>query len=196
MAYKLQLDNITFSGFELPEELPLGGEQKLAVRQFPGGHKSVQVMGDFDDPIEWSGELWGQGALEKALALDEMRRAGKPLLLSWGPVARRVIVASFKFRPMNEYRVPYTIRLEVLPAQYSAGPADSLAAAAAPAASGASPSPVPSPRTYVVQPGDSLSKIAARLYGDASRWRDIYRANAGKIKNPNLIYPGQKLVIP
>jgi nucleoid-associated protein YgaU len=51
-------------------------------------------------------------------------------------------------------------------------------------------------RTYVVVKGDSLSKIAKQQYGDASKWHDIYHANADVIKNPDLIYPGQTLRLP
>jgi nucleoid-associated protein YgaU len=50
--------------------------------------------------------------------------------------------------------------------------------------------------SYVVKSGDNLSKIAKQLTGDSSNWRAIYNANKDIIKNPNLIYPGQKLVIP
>lgn len=50
--------------------------------------------------------------------------------------------------------------------------------------------------TYVVVKGDSLWKIAKKFYGDGSKWTKIYNANKDKIKNPNLIYPKQKLVIP
>jgi len=51
-------------------------------------------------------------------------------------------------------------------------------------------------KIYVVQPGDSLSKIAKREYGDASAWKAIFEANKDQIKNPDLIHPGQKLKIP
>src|SRR6185503_18227215 len=51
-------------------------------------------------------------------------------------------------------------------------------------------------RTYVVVNGDSLSKIAKREYGDASKWRTIYEANRDLIKDPDLIYPGQELKVP
>jgi nucleoid-associated protein YgaU len=50
--------------------------------------------------------------------------------------------------------------------------------------------------TYVVVAGDSLSKIAKRLYGDAAKWRQLYEVNRDQIKNPDLIHPGQKLKIP
>ena len=49
---------------------------------------------------------------------------------------------------------------------------------------------------YVVKSGDSLSKIAKKLYGDANKWRLIYEANTDQIKNPDLIHPGQILKIP
>jgi nucleoid-associated protein YgaU len=51
-------------------------------------------------------------------------------------------------------------------------------------------------RTYTVVSGDSLSKIAKHQYGDAAKWHAIYEANRDKIKNPDLIYPGQVLTIP
>ncbi|MEJ7642953.1 MAG: LysM peptidoglycan-binding domain-containing protein [Chryseolinea sp.] len=51
-------------------------------------------------------------------------------------------------------------------------------------------------REYVVKSGDSLSKIAKQYYGDASKWNKIFEANRDKIKNADLIQPGQKIIIP
>jgi len=51
-------------------------------------------------------------------------------------------------------------------------------------------------RTYTVVAGDSLSKIAKREYGDASKWHRIFEANRDKIENPDLIQPGQVLNLP
>jgi nucleoid-associated protein YgaU len=51
-------------------------------------------------------------------------------------------------------------------------------------------------RTYTVQAGDSLSKIAKREYGDASQWKKIHEANRDLIKDPDLIHPGQTLKLP
>jgi nucleoid-associated protein YgaU len=49
---------------------------------------------------------------------------------------------------------------------------------------------------YIVVPGDSLSAIAQRFLGNGNRWPEIYQKNKGVIgPNPNLIYPGQKLVL-
>ena len=49
---------------------------------------------------------------------------------------------------------------------------------------------------HVVQPGDTLWAIAKKYYGNGAQYTKIYNANKSIIKNPNLIYPGQKLVIP
>lgn len=51
-------------------------------------------------------------------------------------------------------------------------------------------------RSYTVKSGDSLSKIAKEVYGDASEWKKIHEANKAKIPNPDLIQPGQELQIP
>ncbi len=51
-------------------------------------------------------------------------------------------------------------------------------------------------KLYVVKKGDSLSLIAKREYGDANKWRRIFDANKDKIKDPDLIHPGQELKIP
>jgi LysM repeat protein len=49
-------------------------------------------------------------------------------------------------------------------------------------------------RYYTVVKGDTLWAIAKRYYGDGNRYPEIARAN--NIENPNLIYIGQKLLIP
>jgi nucleoid-associated protein YgaU len=52
------------------------------------------------------------------------------------------------------------------------------------------------PRTYTVQSGDTLRRIAQRMYGDEMQWRRIYEANRDKIANPDMIHVGQVFVVP
>ncbi|MBN8220092.1 MAG: DUF4398 domain-containing protein [Spirochaetes bacterium] len=51
---------------------------------------------------------------------------------------------------------------------------------------------------YIPENRDCLWKIAGykKIYNNARLWPKIYRANKGKIKNPDLIYPGQVFKIP
>jgi LysM repeat protein len=50
-------------------------------------------------------------------------------------------------------------------------------------------------KTYVVRPGDTLSKIAGARHVSGG-WNAIYRANTDQIDNPNLIRIGQRLRLP
>jgi len=49
---------------------------------------------------------------------------------------------------------------------------------------------------YTVVAGDSLSKIAKKLYGNAGKYNLIFEANKPLLKDPDKIYPGQVLRIP
>jgi nucleoid-associated protein YgaU len=52
------------------------------------------------------------------------------------------------------------------------------------------------PRTYTVQPGDTLSGIAQQQLGNASRWPEIFVLNRSTIQHPDRISPGQVLTLP
>lgn len=49
---------------------------------------------------------------------------------------------------------------------------------------------------HVVQRGESLSKIAKHYYGDPMKYKQLFSANTNILKNPDVIYPDQVLVIP
>jgi len=74
--------------------------------------------------------------------------------------------------------------------------------APAPAPVAAAPEPAPQPKavsndTYEVQRGDHLWGIASqpRIYGNPYAWPLIYKSNSAKIKDADLIYPGQNFDI-
>lgn len=51
-------------------------------------------------------------------------------------------------------------------------------------------------RTYTIQAGDTLWGIAKKFYGSGTEYKRLAQANRNQISNPNLIYPGQTIVIP
>lgn len=119
------------------------------------------------------------------------------LIVTGTPISIPVFVSDFKIDPeragnpgdiyysitLTEFKAP---EVRIIEKKVTAKPARP-------------PAPKPTPKTYTVVRGDSLWKIAAKpsIYGKGAEWRRIYNANKGVVgKNPNLIYPGQKLVIP
>lgn len=53
--------------------------------------------------------------------------------------------------------------------------------------------PVSVNANYLVVKGDSLSKIADAQYGNWMKWKNLWKVNEDQVKNPDLIYPGQRL---
>ncbi len=75
-------------------------------------------------------------------------------------------------------------------------PAEAAAPEAAPAEASAPTAEEHEGRTYTVESGDTLWKIAEQMYGNGSKYMKIFEANTNILENPDRIFPGQKLVIP
>lgn len=78
-------------------------------------------------------------------------------------------------------------RLQDLRAAQRQSRGEATATAAAPARTS---------RTYVVQRGDTLTKIAEKTLGDGSQWRKLYQANKARIADPDAVPVGLELTIP
>ncbi len=76
----------------------------------------------------------------------------------------------------------------------AAGIADAASALTTPAAPQLPE--LPEPVTHTVRTGDSLSTIAARYYGDSTRWRAIFDANRDVLDDPHAVRAGVTLTIP
>ena len=48
--------------------------------------------------------------------------------------------------------------------------------------------------TYTIQPGDTLWKVATKVYGNGHRWQDI--ATTNRIADPTKLRIGQSLILP
>jgi hypothetical protein len=123
----LTLGDFEFARFEIPEQIPFGGEQRLTVHELVGGVRVIDAMGATSMPIEWSGFFVGDTALERALYIDGLRKAGQPLMLSWDSLAFNVVIKSFHCEFKRFYRLPYRITCEVVedktdPVNYIAAP--------------------------------------------------------------------------
>lgn len=95
--------------------------------------------------------------------------------------------------PSEEVKNKVWDQIKLVDSSYSDLTADITVDPNAPQASTASST---QEQTYVVKPGDSLSKISQELYGSANRYMDIFNANKDQLSDPNKIQAGQTLRIP
>lgn len=130
--------------------------------------------------------------------IDRWRTNKKPvrLIITETPVNMLCTIESFTYGERGGSRdVNYTLRLR----EYRHITIERITTGTATVQSAKVSRPVtkPTPTTYTVKQGDYLILIARRVYGDGSKWKQIYEANRDVIGgNPNLIYPGQVLTIP
>ena len=52
------------------------------------------------------------------------------------------------------------------------------------------------PRTYVVQPGDTLASISRKFYKSSSSWKKIRDSDGNRITDPGKLQPGETVIIP
>lgn len=81
------------------------------------------------------------------------------------------------------------------PKAMARAPASTAVASASPA-DAISTTPAEPGGSRVISRGDSLWALSRLAYGDGARFAVIFNANRAKIRNPNLIYPGQTVVLP
>lgn len=106
--------SFVFDGAEVPERIRFGGSQLLAVEKMIGGRRRINALGADDDPLNWSGLFLYSSAVARARFLDSVRREGLLCTLSWDVLRYQVVVAEFHADYEKPFKIPYTIKLEVV----------------------------------------------------------------------------------
>lgn len=170
-------------------ELNLIGGEKLAEIQlasfFPARYAPYCAYQSIPAPYD-------------AVALvEKWRKSGRPvrLIITDTPVNIAVAIEDFEHGEKGGTRdVGYTLTLReyrfIQLKQVGAQPVQE-------GMSSPRPDEKETSKIYEVKPDDCLWLISQRVYGDGSRWQEIYNANQSTIgPDPGLIQPGQQLVIP
>ncbi len=142
------------------------------------------------------GEVVKQFMLENGIPEERIRIISRGKLDAIAPLMDMVGMqkdrnAQFMIAEVQEVMIPYPGELEEMKAEpieegkYLVEEKESVESAIK-----------VSTREYVVKKGDTLSGIAAREYGGAHRWKYLYELNKSRIKNPNKLEVGQKIIIP
>lgn len=114
MSSILSLGPVVFNGFEVPESITIGGRQRLAVHELPGGGRVVDAIGPEEAPICWSGVCSGQDAAARVRSMERLRRNGDVLALAWEGWRYSVVIQEFSAEVSSPFWIPYRIQLCVV----------------------------------------------------------------------------------
>lgn len=196
-----------------PSEVTVESEKRIETVEvinigeidFPVGHKRAGIRFSSFFPAEYDSSYCQYPGIPSPLdALSitrDFKDAGKPvrLLITDSPINTLVIISRLEYRivggePGDIY---YDLELRTWREVKVRTAAEIQAASAAKTAAAPRANTKPVPKTYTVKPGDSLWKIAKLQLGSGAKWSEIYALNTKIIgKKPELIQPGQKLVMP
>ena len=178
--------------------------QDPATGGVEGFSQSLEKKGLGAEAASWIGtganRAISPGQLLEALGSSRVDALGRRAGLSGSSAAAAIaaVLPALIDKLTPDGRAPQRERIRELGSAVLAGTAPRKAdfSNVRAGASSTAPEPAPQEQWYTVAPGDSLSRIAKRHYGDANQWRRIYDANREQVKDPDLIQPGWKLRIP
>lgn len=126
---RLMLGEFEFMEFEVPQRMVIAGRQKTVQHQLIGGQRIVDVLGTEYEPLTWSGIITGSQAGERVSAIERMRDAGHPVVLTLDDYRFTVVITAFS--PVYEFvwRRPYTIEVAVVRNEGCPDKADALTGA-------------------------------------------------------------------
>jgi len=186
---KMKYKNFTWPNN--PAEYNVSHDKRIISHSYPDLNKSEQEeLGTNSRIVTGSGVFFGKNAYKDYLTLHNVFIQKTPGLLVhpiWPSFHANFTKLVTKEEPLPNY-VAYEFEFiehavintvtKIIPPPKPAKP------------------PTPPVRTYTVKKGDNLWNISKKYYGTGTKWPTIANANKKIIKNPNLIYPGQVLVIP
>lgn len=108
------LGPVVLTSMEVPDRIPVGGQQMLAIHKLPGGQRVIDAMGRDDADMGWHGILRDLNAESRMHLLDGLRQSGQPIQLAFGTSSFTVIVRHFVASYERTNWIPYTIGCTVV----------------------------------------------------------------------------------
>lgn len=105
----LVLGGFVFTDYAIPEKVPLGGEHHFVTHRLIGGARVIDAMGPDDADISWTGRFQGPNAVQKAMALDQLRKSGAQVPLIVDSQFYTVGVHKFTWDYERFYQIIYSI---------------------------------------------------------------------------------------
>ena len=192
---QIMLGNMVLRTTEKPDSVQHGGGQMLAVNTFPGGNVSIQNFGSTYRDISWEGWFEGVDAMERMVQIGNMRQKGEPIVFRTENYAQNVIIEEFHPEHRTNFIIPFSITLKRIVQITKPTPKEAVDKTAEQIKQ-EQQNEKNEEKSYTVKAGDTLSKIAKNVYGNANEWDKIYQANQEILQSPHKIQIGQVIKIP
>ncbi len=192
---QIMLGNMVLRTTEKPDSVQHGGGQMLAVNTFPGGNVSIQNFGSTYRDISWEGWFEGVDAMERMVQIGNMRQKGEPIVFRTENYAQNVIIEEFHPEHRTNFFIPFSITLKRIVQITKPTPKEAVDKTAEQIKQ-EQQNEENKEKSYTVKAGDTLSKIAKNVYGNANEWDKIYQANQEILQSPHKIQIGQVIKIP
>lgn len=197
--------NLKFKNFTWPHNpstFNISYDRKQIIHEYPDVNGAeIEDLGMRPRTLSGTGVFYGPNAYDNFAVLSKMfyydKTPGQLSHPKYGEFTVQFTKYTAREEPLPDY-VEYDFEfIEHKPiniiSQISNNSSGSSSSGSSSSGSGTSSN---STRYYTVVSGDSLTKISKKYYGTGNDWKKIADANKSLIKNPNIIYPGWKLVIP
>lgn len=153
------------------------------------------------DMIDADGVVVGRAEVDFVIDLPEQEVAEEPVVVAEAPPPEPAVEPVLQpapdpapeAAPMPAAEPEPAIEPEAAP---EPAPAEEPVAETVPTLVGVSDGERTTSGQVIIRRGDNLWTIARRVYGEGLRYTQIFEANAGQIRNPDLIYPGQVFDLP
>ncbi|MFD0682372.1 MULTISPECIES: LysM peptidoglycan-binding domain-containing protein [unclassified Paenibacillus] len=189
---------VNFEGLAAPEFWPFGGEQKLPMRELPGGAIYYQPRGDFPTlDHSWEGIFNNTDAMHKAQLIDGYRKAALSVEVTFNTFKLYYFIEKFIWKWHRENWVEFSISVKRDLSKEDFIPDGKKVDASIEALYAQMQGKKTEPVTHTVAAGEYLVMIAEHYFnGDGDKWENIYLDNKNTIgTDPDVLTEGMKLVI-
>lgn len=175
-----------------------GANFSVKATQYPV-EKGVSITDHVERELETfalTGKVTGDNAAKAEEYFKKMQYAGKPVTYVGRMRLKSVLITNFTKKQNNKIANGFIFSMDLQEVRV----AKSSVVRKKKKGTGTNqkkPKGKPSSKSryYVVKKGDTLWDIATKYYGKPD-YRTIYNSNKDKVRDPDLIYPGQKFLIP
>lgn len=113
---------IILEGWEIPEKVTWGGAQRMTVHKLVGGMRYIDVMGEDNAEVSWSGRFLSSDAAFRADQIDLFRKSGELVDVVFAGRYYSAVISQFTAEQLTQFHIQYQISFTILADESSVTP--------------------------------------------------------------------------